>query len=210
MKVCLFTGCTGTLGTAFVNQFHSKYHIVGMARHSNDKIKNKCHLIQGDINFDYPYLVDHALKEYGKVDLIVNAAVLYNLNPLFDQVENSLARQFQTNVIAPFRLVRYAFENFWKHASDNQEQNRNVINISSISAKNFYGDYQASYATSKTALNRLSNFMGNILYPYGVRVNVIMPNSFPNIVSTESVAVKIHQIDSVDCHNMEVIIDANR
>jgi NAD(P)-dependent dehydrogenase (short-subunit alcohol dehydrogenase family) len=74
--------------------------------------------------------------------------------------------------------------------------NRNVVNVSSMSGLYVVPDCdQSIYSASKAALNYLTLHMANEFRPLGVRVNASAPTSFPQAVSTQSVAESIVRLD---------------
>jgi NAD(P)-dependent dehydrogenase (short-subunit alcohol dehydrogenase family) len=127
-----------------------------------------------------------------------------------DTAMTNLVQHMQTNVIAPLRLSVRLSQQFWAHrASENRAANRNIVNISSTSGSTVYPfQGQAGYAASKAALEAVSGHMAAEFDSFGVRVNVVAPNSFPSIVSTESVAEAVVQLDRGTVTGTTVTVDA--
>jgi 3-oxoacyl-[acyl-carrier protein] reductase len=81
------------------------------------------------------------------------------------------------------------------HKTDkNKKRNRNIINVSSISGLHVYRN-QGAYAPSKAALNLLTRYQAVEFAEYNIRVNAIAPTGFPSIISTESVADALREMD---------------
>jgi NAD(P)-dependent dehydrogenase (short-subunit alcohol dehydrogenase family) len=105
----------------------------------------------------------------------------------FLEFEADAARQWKLNALAPALIASIVFHRTWKHI-DIAKQDAAILNLSSISGKSvFQGTQQATYASTKAALNMLTLYMASEYRAYNVRVNGLSPNSFPGIVSTEVV-----------------------
>jgi NAD(P)-dependent dehydrogenase (short-subunit alcohol dehydrogenase family) len=222
-RVCVLTGAGGTLGSAFCRAYAGQYDIVAVCRRRRpDAVSQlesyidplapaaalpendaRVYVVYADLEAptDIDRVVDVALARYGRVDLLVNNAVYVGLHPhgLVDG-EGALrdfARQFDVNVGVPLRLAAGFAQRFWKqHDQDNRAANRNIVNVSSWSASKVYPHTgQAVYSASKAALNQLTRHMAAEFAAFGVRVNALAPNSFPSLVSTESVARAIIELD---------------
>ena len=102
------------------------------------------------------------------------------------------------NVLAPIRLAVGFARLYWCfHPKENVKFRRNVINVSSTAGLYVYPDLgQALYATSKAALNQATYHLASELWDIGIRVNVVAPNSFPDIVPVESVLDQIAAFDN--------------
>jgi NAD(P)-dependent dehydrogenase (short-subunit alcohol dehydrogenase family) len=105
------------------------------------------------------------------------------------------------------QLTRLA-QRFWLHRDlDNRDHNRNVVNVSSLSASRVYPGGQAVYAASKAALNQLSRHLAAEFGVFGVRVNALAPNNFPSVVRTESVASAIARLDGESVTGRVLVLD---
>jgi NAD(P)-dependent dehydrogenase (short-subunit alcohol dehydrogenase family) len=94
------------------------------------------------------------------------------------------------------QLTSAIFQDSWKHDRQaNQERNRCVINISSISGLHvFPSSGQAFYSASKAALNFLTRHLANELADYCVRANAVCPPRFPDSVPTETVVDRVREL----------------
>ncbi|OJA20579.1 hypothetical protein AZE42_05367 [Rhizopogon vesiculosus] len=107
---------------------------------------------------DFPKtIVDAAVKQYGKINHIVNN------DDTFDII-------MKIHVCAPFRLIRTATPYF--RVKSNIPENRSIINVSSTS--DLHGDVgQANYAAAKSAVVGLTKTIAKEWGPFGVRANTI-------------------------------------
>jgi NAD(P)-dependent dehydrogenase (short-subunit alcohol dehydrogenase family) len=220
---CLITGGAGKLGTALCRALAETHRIVAVyhkkipafpsqLRHPIDLESSREKWESGDVPFcvqgdltrieDVRRIVEVTLARFGRVDVLINSAAdtrfhgnLLELTYGCSEVQNQLL----TNCVAPMQLISAVFQESWKHErAPNQEFNRCVINISSISGLYVYrGAGQAFYSASKAALNFLTRHLAAELADYCVRVNAICPSRFPDSIPTEKVVSKIkHVIES--------------
>lgn len=235
-RVCLLTGAGGRLGNAFCSAYADEYDIVAVCRRrapdvpsqfesyvdplrpDTDLPENRARVFTVHADLEQPgqleRVVDVALARFGGVDLLVNNAAysrwhhagLIDGDPATDDFD----RHFTVNAGIPLRLAVALGRQFWMHrGADNRLHNRNVVNVSSIAGSRvFAGQGQAAYASSKAALNQLTRHLAAEFAAFGVRVNAVAPNTFPDIVSTESVARGIARLDSELVTGQIMVIDA--
>ncbi len=221
-RVCLLTGASGRLGTVFCRRHAGQYDIVAVTRSGElevptqdqrfiDPLRPGAELranhhpvfaVQADLNdeADRRRVVEVALARFGRIDLLVNAAVHRgptSLLSLEDDVE-VLTEHFALNAAVPISLAALVARSFWLgRAEENERRNRNVVNLSST-AGTFVTTGRpklAGYGASKAALNYLSGQLARQLGPHGVRVNVLAPTTFPDIVRTIDVAQQVVALD---------------
>ncbi|MFJ6137144.1 SDR family NAD(P)-dependent oxidoreductase [Kitasatospora sp. NPDC092286] len=220
-RVCLFLGAGGRLGGAFLRSLSSRYRIAAVYRTCPAGAERRYEQVVDPLNQAppvherhttfYPIAADLAdpgspgriaelaLAAFGRVDLVVNSAVLYDWGPgtSLDFLER-LPRQFLVNVVRPLQVVAELYEKSWRAIpEDNRLHRRNVINLSSVAASRaFPGTGQLGYSACKAALDIASRHLAAELAPAGVRVNVVAPNTFPRIVSVERVLAALYELDA--------------
>lgn len=232
-RVCLLTGAGGLLGNEFCSTYAGEYDILAVCKTRVPGIPSQYESYVDPLEPDVPYaaasvyvvhadlcdvhdverVVDVALARYGRVDLLVNNAAYMGryTNTMIDgdTALIDLVQHMQTNVIAPLRLSVRLAQQFWAgRASENRAANRNIVNISSTAGSKVYPfQGQAGYAASKAAFDALSGHMAAEFDSVGVRVNVVAPNTFPALVSTESVMEAIVELDRGTATGSTVMID---
>jgi NAD(P)-dependent dehydrogenase (short-subunit alcohol dehydrogenase family) len=231
-RVCLLTGASGTLGTAFCRAHAADYEIAAVYRARHPEVastvqryidpltpgselpenRHPVFAIRADLGKpgERERVVELALARFDTIDLVVNAAVCSLwANMDSDTLANSVEAQFKLNVEAPFALSNLIARHYWRKLSDeNARSNRNVVNISSLAALRVYPRLgQSVYAASKAALNQLTLHMAEEYRAFGVRVNAVAPNSFPSIVAVEDVVQTIRQLDLGDMNGKILVID---
>ena len=131
------------------------------------------------VESDIVELVDHAVANFGRVDVLVNnAAVLAKFDTLAigsDEWDQVMA----TNVRGPYVAIREVAKPMIRQRSGS------IINITAavgtMTPRTNYPGFLA-YGVSKAALNRLSYFMASELKPHGIAVNSLSPG----VVASES------------------------
>jgi len=118
---------------------------------------------------EFPHLLtDHALREYGRLDILINnVATNQPLGPLMDAEPALWARAFAVNVEAPLRLAQCAWRGWMR------EHGGAVVNICTEGAVHV-GAGVGAYSVSKAALLRLTEQLAGELGPH-VRVNSVSP-----------------------------------
>jgi NAD(P)-dependent dehydrogenase (short-subunit alcohol dehydrogenase family) len=234
-KVCLLTGAGGRLGSMFCSLYASQYHIVAVYRtrrpdalsqheryvdplnHDSELSENEkaIYTVNSDLTVDgeISRIVDITLARYDRIDLLVNAAAHSVWAPIIDSnlLLDNLALMFQMNAIVPLQLATEVARRFWRNCErENIDRNRNVINVSSTAGVYIYrGQGQSGYSASKAALNNLTCHLANEFHAFGVRVNALAPNSFPNRISTESVSESIVRLDQGNMSGKILVLDVD-
>jgi NAD(P)-dependent dehydrogenase (short-subunit alcohol dehydrogenase family) len=117
-------------------------------------------------------LHDAVIKEFGKVDILVNAAGVIHKSPTLDESEEEWTRVIETNLTGTLRACQI----FGKTMV--QAGYGRIINIASLTT--FVGFSQvAAYSASKAAVASLTRVLAVELAQKGVTVNGIAPGVFP-------------------------------
>ena len=117
-------------------------------------------------------LHDAVLKEFGKVDILVNAAGVTHKSPTLEESEAEWSRVMETNLTGTLRACQIFGATMVKAGYGR------IINIASLTT--FLGFYQvAAYAASKAAVGSLTKVLAIELAQAGVNVNAIVPGVFP-------------------------------
>jgi NAD(P)-dependent dehydrogenase (short-subunit alcohol dehydrogenase family) len=117
-------------------------------------------------------LHDAALKEFGKIDILVNAAGVTHKSATLDESEAEWSRVIETNLTGTLRSCQ-----IFGKTMVNAGYGR-IINIASLTT--FLGFFQvAAYSASKAAVGSLTKVLAIELAQTGVNVNAIAPGMFP-------------------------------
>ncbi|NEJ71829.1 glucose 1-dehydrogenase [Rhizobium phaseoli] len=130
--------------------------------------------VQGDVSKaeQAQGLIDAAVKQFGKLDVLVNNSGVYEFTPLEEVTEEQYRRMFDVNVLGVLLTTQAAVKHLGEGGS--------VINISSA-ATSLAPATSAVYTGTKGAVEGINSVLANELGPRKIRVNAILPG----IVETE-------------------------
>ena len=130
--------------------------------------------VQGDVSKadGAKGIIDAALKEFGKLDILVNNSGIYEFGAIEDLSEESFHKQFNTNVLGLLLTTQAAVKHLGEGAS--------IINISSV-VSTLRPPQSAVYTATKGAVDAITGVLSKELGARKIRVNTIAPG----IVETE-------------------------
>jgi len=133
--------------------------------------------VQGDVakTADVRRLFEETQRAFGTLDVLVNNAGVYQLEPIESVVEDAFHRQFNTNVLGPILAIQEAVKHFGPKGGS-------VINISSVASTSAPPN-SVVYSATKGALDTVTQVLAKELGPRRIRVNTIAPGG----VETEGV-----------------------
>jgi len=135
---------------------------------------------------DVKTLVKSALKEFGRLDIVVNVAGgAWGPALIKDYDENLFIKTFDVNMFGTFRICKYALPYLIKKKGT-------IVNISSI-AVNIHSEYLSAYDTSKAAIKTFTECLAVEYGPKGVRSFAILPGN----VETDMLEFELKATSSV-------------
>lgn len=181
-KTVLVTGGTRGIGEAISREFAKKgYNLIINYVKSNEKAEKlkqelekeyniKVLPIQADLSNEeiIKEMIDVALKEFGKIDVLVNNAGIVIDKEFTDKTVEDWKQTLDINLIAPFVLTKLVGKEMMKQKSGS------IINISSTNGIDTYYPSSVDYDASKSGLISLTYDSAVQFAPY-VRVNCIAP-----------------------------------
>jgi NAD(P)-dependent dehydrogenase (short-subunit alcohol dehydrogenase family) len=112
-------------------------------------------------------LVSTALKEFGRLDIVVNNAGFQMAQEKLEDVSvDEAKRTFETNILGTFLLTQAALKELEPGAS--------ILNTTSIQAYQ-PGENLVAYAATKAAVLSMTKSVAKLAMEQGVRVNAIAP-----------------------------------
>ena len=117
-------------------------------------------------------IIDAAIRNYGRLDILVNNSGVYEFSPIQDITEDHFHRHFNVNVLGLLLTTKAAL----KHLSEGGS----IINISSA-ATSLTPPASAVYSGTKGAVDAITGVLARELGPKRIRVNAINPG----VVETE-------------------------
>jgi len=207
------TGASGALGSAFIERYAADLQIIAV-HHERELncatqyqtiidplqparvVSSRTYAIRADLSSEdsIAEMCSEALEAFGGIDLLINAAVHRRYAHLLsDSALSDAERALAVNLLAPIRIAVQLANEYWdSRVDENLRRNRNIVNLSSTAGLYVCADLgQAMYGSAKAALIHATYHLASEFWNIGIRVNAIAPNTFPSIVSTESVLDQI-------------------
>lgn len=125
--------------------------------------------VQGNVakKADIDRLFAETKKAFGRLDVLVNNAGIYEMKPLEEITEEHFRKQYDVNVLGPLLATQEAAKYF-------DAEGGSVINISSV-VSTFAPPASAVYSGTKGALDTTTKVLAKELGPKKIRVNAINP-----------------------------------
>ena len=115
--------------------------------------------------------VQHAINNFGRLDVVVNNAGYGSLGSIEEITEAETQRQFDVNVFGPLRVVRAVLPHL------RAQKSGNILNITSVGG--LLGTAHGGiYVGSKFALEGLGESLALQLKPLGIHVTNVEPGPF--------------------------------
>ena len=111
-------------------------------------------------------LINAAIGSFGRLDIVVNNAGVYQFAKIEESTEALYRRQFDINVLGPLLVSAAATPHLGKGSS--------IINISSFVTRVFIAE-SAIYSGAKGAIDSITGVLSRELGPRGIRVNAVNP-----------------------------------
>ncbi|MFQ5472617.1 MAG: SDR family oxidoreductase [Dehalococcoidia bacterium] len=175
-QTVLITGASSGIGKSAAKLLAEKgYRVFGAARRPEvandlaDEAKSKgldLTLLSMDVRDDAS--VNAAIEKIGDVDILVNNAGFEVWGPLEEMTVADLEDQFQTNVSGPFRLITSVLPGMRQRGSGV------IVNVSSVAGV-VAAPLNGLYASSKWALEALSESLHYEVGHFGIRVHLVEP-----------------------------------
>ena len=124
--------------------------------------------VRGDVSkaSEAQGVIDAAVKEFGRLDVLVNNSGVYEFAAIEDVTEAHYRRQFDINVLGVLLTTQAAVKHLGEGGS--------IVNISSA-ITHVNTPSAAAYAGTKGAVNAITGVLANELAPRKIRVNVVSP-----------------------------------
>ena len=187
-KVAIVTGASKGIGAEIAKQFAAEGASVvvnyASSKGGADAVVNeitkkggKAVAVQGDVakQADTEKLIAETKKAFGRLDVLVNNAGVYEFSPLENVTTEHYRRLFDINVLGLLSASREAAKHFGKDGGS-------IINISSLVSQMAVPNASA-YSGTKGAVDAITKSLSSELGPRKIRVNSINPG----MVITEGV-----------------------
>lgn len=189
-KVVIITGASSGLGVAFASACAEMGADVALAARRTDRLDDTCSLVRAHGRTALPVktdvtdpvacdkLVETAMSEYGRVDVLVNNAGIAGAAASTRETPEHFLSIMSVNLNGSYWCAQ-ACGRVMKPGSS-------IINISSILGITTAGLPQAAYSASKAAISGLTRDLAQQWGTRkGIRVNAIAPGFFPTKMTDE-------------------------
>lgn len=180
-KAAMITGATRGIGKQIALTLANEgYNIVLNYRTENDELiqakneiesKNvKCLTVQGDVtNFeDCKQMIESAIKEFGKIDVLINNAGITKDMLLARMKEEDFKQVIDVNLVGTFNMTKNVFSYMMKARSGR------IINISSVVG--IAGNAgQTNYSASKAGIIGFTKSLAKEVASRNILVNAVAP-----------------------------------
>lgn len=175
-RVVIVTGAASGIGLAVAEMFAAEQAKVVMADINEESLKGHADRLgatyyAADLSKleNNKLVVDHAVKTYGKVDILVNVAGVQTVSPIENFPEDRWNFMINLMLTSPFLLTKYA----WPHMRE-QGWGR-VINLNSIHGL-VASDFKSAYVSAKHGLSGFTKVAALEGGSQGITVNSICPS----------------------------------
>ncbi len=122
--------------------------------------------------------VDFTIKEFGKLDILVNNAAVYRTNKFTDVTEELWDLALDVNLKGTFFFIQAAAKQMIK-----QGHGGRIINISSNAGNSMETSYgwMIQYVASKSGVNGITKSLARELKPFGIHINCVVPGGMLSV-----------------------------
>lgn len=182
-KVAIVTGSTSGIGRAIAMAYAregAKVVVVGRDGHRLGQVREEigaasgvCLGIQADLRkvSEIDKVVRETMKEFGRVDILVNSAGVFELCDFLEITEEFFDRTISLNLKALFFMMQRAAREMKKQGKGK------IINLASIGGGTVGFPTGSVYCASKGAIVSLTQTVALELAPYKINVNAISPGN---------------------------------
>lgn len=181
MKTWFITGCSeGGIGAGIAEAVLKRGYRAVVTARNIEKVSNivknypdTALVLQLDVTNKESIkdAINTAVDKFGTIDVLVNNAGYAYRSSIEEAEEEGLNLMYQTNLFGPICLIQEVLPMMRKKKSGA------IINISSIAAVRT-GAASGFYASSKAALELMSEGLAAEVKPLGIKVMIVEPGSF--------------------------------
>ncbi|MEK0167298.1 MULTISPECIES: SDR family oxidoreductase [Pseudescherichia] len=174
MKTIMITGCSSGFGLETARYFleHDWNVIATMRIPQRDLLPKSDRLRLLSLDVTQQQSIEHAIKDAGDIDVLVNNAGVGMLNALEGVSPQALREVFETNTLGTIAMTQAVLPQF------RQRRSGLIVNITSaVTLKPL--PLLAAYTASKAAVNAFTESLALELKPFNIRVGLILPGRAP-------------------------------
>lgn len=182
MKTCIITGAGSGIGQATALEVgrSGEFEYLVLIGRTEEKLKETSAKLETSAEVELlpydlsdlggiPALVERIYKETGEINCLLNIAGYTDPQPLFTTTVENMRLTYETNVFAPFLLIRECA----KYMRMNKGISK-ILNVASTAGITPRAGW-LSYSSSKAAMVSMSQTLTEELAEYGIRVYCVSP-----------------------------------
>jgi NADP-dependent 3-hydroxy acid dehydrogenase YdfG len=179
-KVWFITGTSSGLGRALAEETLAKGdRVVLTARKPEvlqdliEKYPDTARAVKLDITdlADVKNAVAEAIKEFGRIDVLVNNAGYALVGAIEEANDEQIKRQFETNVFGVLNVTRAVLPIM------REQRSGHIVNIGSMVGFNAFPSL-GYYSATKFTLEGLSEALAAEVAPHGIKTTIVEPGAF--------------------------------
>lgn len=180
MKTWLITGCSSGIGKGIAKAVLKSGDQAIVTARNKDAVKDivECYpnsAIAVSLDVCDQTSIENAVKEaydrFGTIDVLVNNAGYGYRSAIEEGEVSEIAKLYQTNLFGPIALIKAVLPKM------REQHDGYILNVTSIAAaRSAIGS--GYYASSKAALELLTNGLMKEVAPLGIKVMVVQPGAF--------------------------------
>ena len=192
-KIIVVTGASSGVGRALALKLAEAGASVVAAARRTERLEELCKEAEALCGKIVPYkcdvsvqeqaegLVDYAVKEFGRIDVLINNAGLFDgAIPVGELTDAKWEQINRVNIDGPFWTIRRAV-NYMR-----EQKNGNIVNV--VSVAGLYGCRGgAAYTAAKSALAGLTRSTAFMYLNDGIRCNGVCPGAIMTEILTHGV-----------------------
>jgi NAD(P)-dependent dehydrogenase (short-subunit alcohol dehydrogenase family) len=128
-------------------------------------------------------LVEHAIAEFGGLDVLVNNAGNYRPKDLLDHTEEDWDSVLRVHLKGHFATTFHAGQYWKQEAQGGRSRRASIVNTTSRGALPPHTRTSANYAAAKAGIAALTVVSHFQLEQFGVRVNAIAPSGYTRMLA---------------------------
>lgn len=185
-KVAIVTGAAKGIGLACAKILYAGGATVIMADINGEKVRNEAASLGGEDRVRAVVLdvsdeeaakqtVENTAKEYGKIDILINNAGIYNTWELFEtQSSDAWKNKIEVNILGTMYLTRYVLPFMLEKGYGR------IVNVASVAG--MYGIvHMTDYSMTKGAIIGFTKSLAKEVMGRGVTVNCVSPGSINDV-----------------------------
>lgn len=179
-KVAVVTGASKGIGAGIAKSLAAAGAAVAVnyssSKEGADKVVNeiiadggRAFSVKGNVTSkdELEKVFSETVEKYGKLDILINNAGIFNFSALEDITEENFNSQFAINVLGTLLSTQQALKHF-------PESGGSVVNISSVVGTSPTPN-SSVYSATKGAVDTLTKALALELAPKNIRVNAVAP-----------------------------------